>query len=171
MELTVKNEQLMLNNEKRKREDDVKVHFKKGLSGYSGTADDAVYYYHPKLKMCLVREYVIPNNAKNTDRTKAIMANLKLIQPSDGYKTNFNDYLLAYNDHKDYRDKPMLSWYNLYIKMLFAMQKSLPEQVDLKTLTREQIHAQELPCISVKKTVEAGLLPPMRNYDMLDKQI
>ena len=64
----------------------------------------------------------------------------------------------------------MLSWYNLYIKMLFAMQKALPG-IDLATITIEQIYAEQLPCISVKAAVEAGLLPRVKGYEHYGKQI
>jgi hypothetical protein len=148
----------------------MKVHLSKGINGYSGTSDGAVYYYHPKLKMCLVREYVKPNNKPNTDRTKAIMANLKLIQPSADYKINFKAYLYYYNDLKECRDKPVLSWYNLYIKMLFALQSQYPS-VSLLTLSRAQIYAENLPCKTVCAAVEAGLLPLVPNYDSLTKEI
>jgi hypothetical protein len=149
----------------------MKVHFKKGLGGYSGTSDDAVYYYHPRLKQTYVREYVIPDNKANTDRTKSIMANLKLLQPSEAYKTNFRDYLLAYNEHKDYRHKPFLTWTNVYLKMMHAMQKEMPSQVDLKTISRQQIFDNNLPCITIKAAVEFGLLPPMKGYEYWDKEI
>jgi hypothetical protein len=149
----------------------MKVHYKKNYSGYSGKDEEAVYYYHPKLKVSLMRAYVVPNNARNTDRHKLIMANLKLLQPSQGYKQNFSDYLLAYNQHPDYRHKPLLSWNNIYLKMMFAMQKTLPEQVDLKTITRHQIIAQSLPCRTLKSSIEAGLLPPMSGWEYWDKEI
>jgi len=149
----------------------MKAHFKKGLSGYSGTSDEAVYYYHPRLKRCLVRSYVIPKNKPNTDRTKAIMANLKQIQPSESYKQNLRDYLLVYNEHKDYRHKPLLSWMNIYLKIMYAMQKALPEQVDLKTITRQQIVDQDLPCKTLKSAIEFGLIPEMKGYDYWDKEI
>lgn len=149
----------------------MKVHYRKGIRGYSGTTEDAVYYYHPKLQVSLVRSYVKPNNEKNTSRHTAIMKNLKLINPSAGFRLNFHDYHLAYNNHRDYQHRPMLSWNNLYIKMMFAMQKALPEQVDLKTITRQQISEQNLPCKTLKDSIEFGLLPPMDGYERWEKEI
>ena len=148
----------------------MKVHYRYGLSGYSGTIDEAVYYYHPKLKLSLMREYVRPKNKKNTDRMIAIMANLKLLHPSEGYRLNFADYLQAYNDLKENSAKPALSWNNLYMKMLYALQKT-DSRVDLKTLTREQITEMDLPCKSLKAAVEAGLLPEVKNYQRWDVPI
>jgi hypothetical protein len=141
----------------------MKVHFKRAMDGYSGKSDDAVYYYHPRLNLCLVRDYVIPKESTATVRFKAVMANLKQIQPSEGYKRNLKDYLLQYNQLKDYQHKPMLTWNNLYVKLMFAMEKALPG-VDLTTLTRQQIEQDVLPCRSVKAAVEAGLLPVVEGY-------
>jgi hypothetical protein len=148
----------------------MKVNFSMGINGFSGTIDGAVYYYHPRMKKSLMRKYVKPDNARNTDRTKAIMANLKLIQPSDGYKIDFNDYLTAYNKLKDYQHKPMLSWYNLYVKMLFALQKA-DAGVNLQTLTRTQIYEQNLPCKTVSAAIAAGLLPMVKNSQWLTKEL
>jgi hypothetical protein len=148
----------------------MKVHISKGIKGYSGASDGVVYYYHPRAKLCLAREYVVPDNKPNTDRTKAIMANLKLIMPSAAYKQNFKDYLYGYNDLKEHRDKPALSWYNLYIRLLFAMQQSVPG-VSLLTLSRTQIYAENLPCKTVAAAVEAGLLPLIPDYERLTQEI
>jgi hypothetical protein len=93
-----------------------------------------------------------------------------IIRPSAAYKQDFKDYLLAYNDLKEYRHKPVLSWYNLYIRMLFAMQDSIPG-VSLLTLSREQIAGDALPCRTVAAAVEAGLLPPVPEYARWDSGI
>ena len=146
------------------------VHYKKSFSGYSGTSDDAVYYYHPKLQLSLVREYVKPRESTPNRRLKAIMANLKLIAPSAEYKQNLKDYLIRYNDLKENQVKPMLTWNNLYLKMLYSLEKSNPD-VDLTTLSKAQIYAENLPCISVKAAIEAGLLPQVEGYIWMDKLI
>lgn len=148
----------------------MKVHISKGMRGYSGTSDGAVYYYHPRFQVCLMREYVVPDNKKNTDRTKAIMKNLKKIQPSAAYKLNLKSYLYAYNELKENRDRQVLSWYNLYIRMLFALQAQNPN-VNLKTLSRTQIINENLPCKTVCAAVEAGLLPPVPDYERLTQEI
>ena len=51
------------------------------------------------------------------------------------------------------------------------MQAKYPEQVDLKTITKEQILEQQLPCLSVKTAVEDGLLTKVPGYQYLDKEI
>ncbi|MDI3504486.1 MAG: hypothetical protein PWP64_1422, partial [Candidatus Cloacimonadota bacterium] len=44
-------------------------------------------------------------------------------------------------------------------------------QVDLKTITKAQIIEQDLPCRSVKRAVEDGLLLEIPGYQYLDKEI
>jgi len=46
------------------------------------------------------------------------------------------------------------------------MAKMNPE-IDLKTITRQQIYQENLPCISVKNAVEAGILPPVKGYERM----
>jgi hypothetical protein len=55
--------------------------------------------------------------------------------------------------------------------MLWAMQAKYPATVDLKTITREQIVSQNLPCRSVKAVVEDGLLPIIPGYQYMDREI
>ncbi len=149
----------------------MKVNFKWGLTGYSGTSNDAIYYYNPRLKLCLMRDYVSPRLTENNERTTSIMTNLKALNPSEGYRRNLMDYVMYYNDSKDYGHKPMNAWNNAWLKLIFAMQKALPGQVDLKTITRQQIMDEELPCRTVKDAIEAGLLPYLPDYERWDSLI
>lgn len=149
----------------------MKVHFKYGLKGFSGNVDDAIYYYNPKSKLTLMRPYVYPKLNHNNERTTNIMANLKLINPSEGYRQNLRDYIMFYNDSKDYGHKPLVGWNNAWLKMMFAMQKAMPMEVDLKTINRQQIIINDLPCRMLKTAIEFGLLPPMPGYERWDNTI
>lgn len=148
----------------------MKVHYKKNLCGYSGTSDDAVYYYHPRLKLSLVRAYAKPKHNPSAEKTRTVMANLRLIQPSDGYKQDFKDYMRAYNELKEYQHKPMLCWSNLWLQMLYTLQKT-DGRVNLITLSREQIYAQDLPYRSVSAAIGAGLLPEVDAYQRFGNEI
>jgi hypothetical protein len=48
--------------------------------------------------------------------------------------------------------------------------KAMPE-IDLSTITREEINSLDLPCINIKRAVEAGLLEAVKDYTRLDHQI
>ncbi|MCB5260703.1 MAG: hypothetical protein PHY41_04980 [Candidatus Cloacimonetes bacterium] len=147
----------------------MKAHVKAGIKGFSGKLDGAIYYYHPRLKRTLMRRAPkMPIQPQNNDY-RDISRKIKEINPSAGYRNDFRIFLNLLMDHDDTVRLP--SWYSLYIKMLWAMQAKYPAQVDLKTITRDQIIAEDLPCRSVKRAVEDGLLPEISGYQYLDKDI
>jgi hypothetical protein len=148
----------------------MKVHCQYGVRGLSGTIDNSVFYYSRRVKKSLMRKYVVPDNEANTNRTKIIMANLQRIQPSEDYRIDFHHYWIEYEKLREFEHKRVATWYNLYIKMMFAMQKT-DSRVNLQTLTREQIYEQDLPCKNVCNAIEAGLLPPVTDYNWLKKEI
>ena len=100
----------------------------------------------------------------SAERTKAVMANLKKLRPAPGYIQNLNDYLMQYNALKDMRQTRLLNWSNLWLKIMFGMQKA-EAGIDLATLTLADILEDDLPCRTLKKAVEAGLLPEVKNYE------
>ena len=148
----------------------MKVHFKYNIGAFSGKLEDGIWYYHPRLKVSLMRLYAVASRNPSAVRLKAVMKNLKTIQPGEDYKRNFRDYLLAFNELKVYRHTPVLTWNNLWLKLLYAMQKALPG-IDLTTLSREQIYEQDLPCKTLKRAIEAGLLPVVKNYQRFTAEI
>jgi hypothetical protein len=148
----------------------MKVRYKKAMCGYSGTVDEAVYYYHSGMDENLMRKYVRPKISMSNQRLRDTMANLKQIAPSAGYRRNLKDYLLAYKSRKEHRGEHLLTWNNLFLRLMFAMEKAYPE-VFLTTLTREQIFAENLPCLTVRQAVEAGLLPQVEGYQRLTQEI
>jgi len=147
----------------------MKAHVKAGIKGFSGKLDGAIYYYHPGLKRTLMRRAPkMPIQPQNLDY-RDISRQIKAIEPSEGYRHDFRMYLNALRDQDESVRLP--SWYSLYIKMLWAMQAKYPFLVDLKTISREQIYAADLPCRSVKRAVEDKLLPEIPGYIYLDNEI
>lgn len=141
----------------------MKVLFKNMVNGFTGKADGSVIYYSRRLNRCLVRRRPIHKNHPRHPVWKEIMTNLGRIKPSDGYKDDLTWYLELYNQLKQNKFTPVICWNNLYIKLMFAMAKANPS-INLSTLTKQQIYDLDLPCISVKKAIEAGLLPVVKNY-------
>ena len=147
----------------------MKVRVKRGIQGFSGRLDGAIYYYHPGLKKTLMRRMPeMPVQPQNHDYAK-IAKNIKKIKPSEAYKNDFRIYLNQLREQDE--DISVPSWYPLYIKMLWALQSKYPDTVSLKTLNRAQILQEDLPCRSVKAAVEAGLMPSVKGYEYLDKEI
>lgn len=79
-------------------------------------------------------------------------------------------YLNWYKCIKDENKKNLRSWANVYLLLMHNMAKAYPE-IDLRTLTREEIYTRNLPCISVKRAVEAGLLPEVHNWQEMDAEL
>ena len=147
----------------------MKATVKEGLKGFSGKLDGAIYYYHPRLKRTLMRRAPeMPVQVQNLEYA-GIARQIKAINPSEEYRNDFRNYLNELRDRDESVRLP--SWYSLFVKMLWAMQAKHPATVDLKTITREQIIAQNLPCRSVKSAVEDGLLPVIPGYQYMDREI
>jgi len=49
--------------------------------------------------------------------------------------------------------------------------KKIDPSLDLETISRAHIQYHDLPCRSVRRAVEAGLLPPVRGYEELDSEL
>ncbi|MDD4310403.1 MAG: hypothetical protein PHO32_08490 [Candidatus Cloacimonetes bacterium] len=147
----------------------MKATVKEGIKGFSGKLDGAIYYYHPRLKRTLMRRMPdMPIQEQNIALGNAARQ-IKALEPSEGYRNDFQLYLMKLRDRDESITLP--SWYSLFVKMLWAMQKQLPETVDLKTITRSQIVEQNLPCRSVKTAVEAGLLAAIPGYKYMTHEI
>ena len=147
----------------------MKAKAKFGLTGYTGNVDDMIFYTLPNSDVLIGRRRPthFTQSTHHADYRK-IAQNIKKIAPSELYKNDFKVYTALYKELPE--AKPSVSgWYNLYITMLWTMQKA--GIVDLKTLTRQQIYDADLPCKSVKTAVQAGLLPPVLNYQGLDNWI
>lgn len=143
----------------------MKVTLNTGLKGYSGKLEDMIFYYHPRLERTLMRrkpEHVKPTPMNDTYRS--VSRNLKALGVSDAYKSDFGTYLSKLRDEQEHVH--YVSWYNLFIKMMWAMQAAYPA-VDLASITRAQIDAENLPCITVSAAVEAGLLPRVKGSNSL----
>ena len=149
----------------------MRAYFKNMLQAYRGTCDGLVYYYNPRLQRIIVRPHVKPRPSAQTRRFAAIAKNLKALAPSEAFKTDMTVYTDIYNRRLGSKSRPehiLSNWYNAYMKMMYALPKAEP-YIDLEAITRAQIEANDLPCRSVKRAVEAGLLEAVPGYELLDK--
>ncbi len=148
----------------------MKAKFQFGLSAYTGKADGVVYCYHRFLNKVYVRHNTYPTLTQENKRIGSISTTIFGINPSSAFKNDMGDYLLKYRCLRKHISTTIFTWSGLYIKLMYDMAKQI-EGIDLRTLTREEIYAQDLPCISVKRAVEAGLLPVVYDYVVYDHQI
>jgi hypothetical protein len=141
------------------------------LGEFTGKLDELIYYRSRRTGKLYVRRgwkfKHHPAAPQFSSANKAIFA----LQPSEGYKDNMRDYLMQYNKSPEYEHKPLWAWTNVYSKLMFAMQKAFPGTVDLKTITRIQIGDQNLPCVTLKAAIDAGLLPKVKGYERFVAQL
>jgi hypothetical protein len=136
----------------------MKIKLAYGVNALSGKKDGVVYVFNPKDGTTYSKRYVIPKESVSNQNFKAIQKNIWKLHPSEGYKNDLRAYIEAYNRTKPKRIAPFARWTNLYQVLLYEMQRQMPEQVNLSTLTRLQIYAEQLPCLSVARAVESGVL-------------
>ena len=147
----------------------MKVKLEFGFRAFSGTRDDTTYYYSRRMRTSIARQKPnMPHQAIN-DTYRIIAQNISEIMPSEFYKSDFRCYTSNLRDTQE--DSHIVSWYGLYTKMLWAMQKKYPDTVNLQTLTRAQIYEQNLPCKTVKAAIEDGLLPMVNGYRIYNCEI
>jgi len=148
----------------------MKVLFKNFINGYTGNADDYVMYYNRRINRVIMREKPVYRHHPGQPPFTAVMANLKALNPSQSYRDDAVKYVELYNELPANNGKNLVTWSNLFQKIMWMMKRIMPE-LDLATLTRAQIFADDLPCISVKRAVEAGIIPKVKNYDVFDNVI
>lgn len=148
----------------------MKVKFTRGYPGISGKSDGIVYCYSRSTGLFYARRYARPEITESNKRVGGIAKNLFRIDPSPGYRNDLSLYLSRYNALKENRARPVRSWTNMYLKLMYAMAKSDPT-LDLRSLSREEIYARDLPCISLKRAIEAGILPAVHDYEGFDHLI
>lgn len=141
-----------------------------GLPQYSGKYGEVIFCYNRILGTSYVRRNTYPRLTEHNSKIGAVTRNLNSLQPSQGYKLDLELYLMRYNALSDNRSIRSVVWTNIYLKLMYAMAKAMPE-IDLTTLTREYIYEHNLPCISIKNAVKAGLLPKVVDWEAFDHQL
>ncbi|MDZ4181226.1 MAG: hypothetical protein U1B83_00005 [Candidatus Cloacimonadaceae bacterium] len=147
----------------------MKVIYKHMLSGYTGSADGMIYYWDSRLQRFMARRKPTVKISTNHTRFAAISRNISSLDPSPRYKDDLRTYAERTFKLPEFGGvRPI--WNNLFHMMMHRMKKMLPS-IDLTTITKGDIHYDYLPVITVRDAVDAGLLPPVRNYEELDNEI
>jgi hypothetical protein len=148
----------------------MKISNKKLVQKPKSKKDDLVYCSYRDGELIIARRYVYPKLSAQNSSFAARNKNLFQLKPSDGYKADCRAYLIAYINTPQGQEKPILTWNNLYVKLMSALARKYPD-INLNTLTREEIYAQQLPCISIARAVEAGLLPKVKGWNKLSREM
>jgi hypothetical protein len=148
----------------------MKAKVKLALPGYTGKMDDMVIYFNSKLNCLVSRRYVKPKHSpSNTNFTAAVRLS-KTLGISPGYLEDCRKYVTLYNSKNRRHGRSLSCWTNMLVRMLLRLQKFHPE-IDLTTLTRQQIIENVYPCRTVTEAIGAGLLEKVNGYGLLDNLI
>jgi hypothetical protein len=143
----------------------MKVTFCYGVKGYRGNVDGMLFYEDKRTGVTYGRKEFTFENHPGQPQFRNVQQQIYAIKPSEDFIENLRDYLYYYNHLPENRLHRLRSWTNVYNKIMFAMQKAMPETVDLKTITREQVYEQNLPCKTLKAAIDAGYLPKVRGWE------
>ncbi|MDY0151500.1 MAG: hypothetical protein RBS43_04430 [Candidatus Cloacimonas sp.] len=143
----------------------MKVTYKYNLGAYQGKVDDMIFYVDKRSGRTLARRAFTFTNHSGQAPFRQAQQMIYAIKPSETYKQQLLDYCMSYNSLPEAEHKQLFTWCHVYNKIMWNMQKAMPESVDLKTITRQQIIAENLPCNSLKAAIDAGLLPKVKGYE------
>ncbi len=150
--------------------DKMKVGFNDGMGILSGKFSEIVYCYSRRYGYKYARKRVYPTLTSVNEAIGSKSANIWRLEPSDAYKQDLRDYVQAFDGMRNNYRMPLRSWSCLYTKLMYALERAYPG-VDLRSITRQEIYDNDLPCISIKKAVEAGLLNPVKGWEGLVSEI
>jgi len=148
----------------------MKVKFMTGYPGLSGKSSEIVYCYSKLTGLFYARMNTYPSLTTENERIGSISAILFRIKPSEGFKADLRRYLDSYNSLRVNRNNPLRSWSALYVRMMYELARQNSD-IDLRYLTRELIYQEDLPCRSVRRAVEAGILPQVEYWEAYTREI
>ncbi|MBW6514478.1 MAG: hypothetical protein K0B87_06965 [Candidatus Syntrophosphaera sp.] len=149
----------------------MRAYFKNMIQAYRGTCDGLVYYFNPRLNRIICRPYTVPRATGQNLRFAAIAKNLKALKPSDGFKADLGVYANLHNGLARNYDHRLQNWYNAFTRMMWNLARENPDTIDLATISRAYIELHDLPCRSVMRAVDAGLLPSVTGYELLNQEM
>lgn len=127
------------------------------LSRFSGNMDEMVIYHNSKLQIYIARRKVKPKYTQSNEIVKDINSLRWRINLSEDYLDDCREYIRLFNQKFRRQGRAMSTWPNVYMKIMRTLNKQYPD-LDFKTLTREEVIKQNLPCRTVAAAVEAGYL-------------
>ncbi len=145
----------------------MRVTFHGGMGTLSGRFSEIVYCHSRRYGYTYARRRVYPTLSSVNEAIGGKSKGIWKLKPSEAYKQDLRDYVQVYDGMRNNYRMPLRSWSCLYTKLMYLVEKAYPE-VDLRTITRDYIYANDLPCISIKKAVEAGLLKPVKGWERMD---
>lgn len=148
----------------------MKVTFKYGIGAFTGKIDNAVFWAQKSKLASLMRKFTYPKITTHNNNIGAIAKNLGFLwrELTDDYledfKTYTDRYYVQYGTEGDY--DPARSPYAFWTKAIWAWAKE-HNDVDLKTLTYEDLSVTGIAMSTVKNCVQNGYIRVIDQYDDL----
>ena len=144
----------------------MKPKVKMNIPRLDGNEEKYVTYYNSHLDKYISRRKVIPKPSVSNAIMKEIFDFAKRIIISEEFLEDCRIYIQRYNREYHSQGKPMSTWPNVFLKIMRATLKDYPH-LDLKTLSKEDIVKQILPCRSIASAIEEGYLKKVRDWRKL----
>lgn len=148
----------------------MKARLKVMLPGFTGNMDDVVIYYNAHLNKYIARKKVMPTFTPDNQIVKDIFAFARRIKLSKGYLDDCREHIKLFNRKNRRHGIAMSTWPNVFLKVMRKMIDEHPE-LEIKTLTREEISENDLPCRNIAAAIDAGYLDKVTGYGMFNKCI
>ena len=151
----------------------MKVTFKYNIATYSGTLNEMTYSSFNDGEVCIGRQWVLPVVTPQQTSLGSIARNLSTLyaEASEAWKTDLKAYAQAYATEHVGRKQIAPSAYALFIKLMYSYKDYDSTNVDLDTLAFGDLETLVAPVITIKGSIEAGLLPNVNNSDTLTAHI
>ncbi len=152
----------------------MKTKFKNTVRSFHGInrKEKLVYTLYNNGELQIVKN--LPDREITEDNHKfgKITKNLHFLfeSVSADYKHDLANYALALQSTHPTKDKIAIRAYGLFSRMLWSLKKQHPE-MDLATLTRQDIISNQYPVKSVVEAMNAGLLTVIEEANMLTHEM
>ena len=151
----------------------MKVKFKYGIRTFSGTVDEMTYGSYKDDQLCIGRRWVLPEATPQNTTLGSVSKNLAdLWQQADAaYKADFKTYARRYGKEvcKPWMLPP--TGYSLWVKAMYAWAEDEDPDLDLSSLTFEDVETLGSKVASVSACVQNNYLPSVSAVDELDASI
>ena len=150
----------------------MKVTFKYGIGTFQGKIDNSVFWPQKSGLASVMRKFTYPTLTIQNETIGLIGKNLSLIwsQILSGWKADISTYAQRYYTQYGSEDMfdPARSPYAFYTKVMWNWYKDDPDNIDLSTITMEDIRATGTDKIDVVMTcIQNGYLRSIDMYDDL----
>ena len=149
----------------------MKAKFNKWMRSLLGRLDGLVYYNDQVMGEVLVRDFVVPVRSGSNDRLGRNSLNIREFYGncSEAYLRDLSIYAVMMN-LSNIHTGTKLNRYTMLTKLLYILKRLHPE-VDLSTITPEDVITQGYPIDTLFNAIVAGVLPPVTGFQNLNHEI